>query len=157
MFVIVNVLPSFSLLAYKTAVLNLIVLLYWYTWVSTHMTECKCTEIASSEPVWRVWSMAGRLKRRSSVGLGRDRRDSIGPASAANTGTPTGNWCSWPWCQIAEWLHTDKVEWMTLLTFCWCVDGFLVAVTDGEAVTPMMEPATPGMGVKFQPFSISSE
>ena len=42
----------------------------------------------------------------------------------------------------------------TLLTFWWCIDGFVVVVNDGEAVTPMMEPATPGMEVKLQQLSI---
>ena len=32
--------------------------------------------------------MAGRLKRRSSIGLSRDRRDSIGPSTT--NGTPIG-------------------------------------------------------------------
>ena len=42
----------------------------------------------------------------------------------------------------------------TLLTFWSRINGFVVAVNDGEAVTPMMEPATPGMEVKLQQLSI---
>ena len=46
--------------------------------------------MTSEQVCIRSEAMAGRLKRRSSIGLGRDRRDSIGTSTTTATGTPIG-------------------------------------------------------------------